>query len=460
MKDLQNLIQTFAEERMREHNRSTRKIYVRYLLNFNLFQKDRAGTETSWEHLQKESLVLAWVRQQGKLVNRKNLGLRLRLLRDFLEFLKGRNLIAENVVEQLYSQYPLKGWIGLAEAAKGKKPVAALEKLRPRLRFNGPWGKQMSAFILFKRRLGAQYELEEGTLANLDRYLDEAGISPGEKIPPALISQWLLNQVGNNEQTLHIKRRVAERFFDYARSLGLLKENPANGSSSIPRRTLRPYVFSKEEIREILQRARAMPDIPFFPHRGATYAMIFATLYCLGLRIGELCRLRLRDIDCDKGLLLIRSSKFYKSRLLPMGPKYFATLKQFVERHRIPWVGEEGPLFSSYHGKPMRCGSIGRVFRHLAHQIGLKPNAGQRRPCLHSFRHAFSVHRLLRWYRQGENVQAKLPFLSAFLGHVDLGSTQVYLDMIPELLKEIHLRFESHCGDHLLNQGGPNRERD
>jgi site-specific recombinase XerD len=459
MKDLQNLIHIFTGERLKEHNPSTQKIYVRFLLNFNLFQNNRAGPERGLEHLQKESLFMAWIRQQGKSVNKKGLGLRLRLVKDFLEFLKGRHLIAENVIEQLYRRYPLKGWIGLAEALESKNP-AALEKLRPRPRFNGPWGKQISAFILFKRRLGAKYEFEEGTLANLDRHLAEAGISPGEKIPPALINQWLLSQVGNNEQTLHTKRRVAERFFDYARSLGLLKENPANGLSSIPRRTLRPYVFSKEEIQEILQRARGMPDIPFFPHRGATYEMIFATLYCLGLRIGELCRLRLRDIDFDRGLLLIRPSKFYKSRFLPLGPKYFATLKEFVERHRIPWVGEGGPLFSSYHGKPMRHGSIGRVFRHLAHQIGLKPKPGQRRPCLHSFRHAFAVHRLLRWYRQGENVQAKLPLLSAFLGHVDLASTQVYLDMIPELLEEVHLRFESHCANHLLNQGGPNHERD
>lgn len=460
MKDLQNLIQTFAEERLREHNRSTRRIYVRYLSHFNRFQNNRAGAETGLEHLQKEDLFLAWIRRQGQSVNKEGLGLRLSLLSNFLEFLKGQNLIADNVVEQLHRRYPLKGWTGLAEAINDKKPVAALKKLHPRPRFNGPWGKQMSAFILFKRRLGAKYEFEEGTLANLDRYLAEAGISPAEKLPPSLIDQWLLSQVRNSEQTLHTKQRVAERFFEYVISLGLLKENPANGSSSIPRRTLRPYVLSKEEIREILQRAGRMPDIPFFPHRGATYRMIFATLYCLGLRIGELCRLRLRDIDFDRGLLLIRPSKFYKSRLLPMGPKYLSTLKQFVQRDRILWVGNEGPLFSSYHGKPVSQGSMSRVFHQLARQIGLKPNPGQRRPCLHSFRHAFSVHRLLRWYRQGENVQAKLPLLSAFLGHVDLGSTQVYLDMIPELLEEVHLRFESHCGNHLFNQGGTNHERD
>jgi len=460
MKNLQSLIHTFAEERMKDHNRSTQKIYVRFLLHFDLFQNNWAGRDKGWEHLQQESLVLAWLRHQGKSVNTKSLGLCLRLLRDFLEFLKGRDLIAGNVIEQLYRRYPLKGWVGLAEAGKRAKPVAALEKLRPRTRFNSLWGKQMSAFILFKRRLGAQYEFEERTLANLDRYLVEAGIPPRGKIPPALVNQWLLSQVGNNEHTLSTKRRIAERFFEHVRNLGLLKENPAKASTSIPRRTLRPYVFSKEEMRKILQRARGMPNIPFFPHRGATYEMIFATLYCLGLRISELCRLCLRDVDFNKGLLVIRPSKFYKNRLLPLGPKYLATLKQFVESYRIPWVGEEGPLFPSYHGKPMRRGSIGRVFRQIVNPIGLKPNPGQRGSCLHSFRHAFAVHRLVRWYRQGEDVQAKLPFLSAFLGHVDIGSTQVYLDMIPELLEQVHLRFESHCGNHLFNQGGPNHERD
>jgi site-specific recombinase XerD len=295
MNDLQSLIHTFAEARLKNHHPSTQKIYVRFLVDFALFLNNRSGGETAWQHLQKESLALAWMHELGKSVNTKSLGLRLRLLRDFLQFLQARELLAENVIDHLYRRYPLKGWRGLAEAAKRAKPLTALERLRPRTRFNGPWGKQMSAFILFKRRLGAQYEFEESTLANLDRFLAEAGVAPEGHIPPVLFDQWLLDQVGNNEQTLNTKRRVAQRFFDYAASLGLLQGNPANGPSSIPRRTLRPYVFSKEEIRQILQRARGMPDIPFFPHRGATYEMIFATLYCLGLRISELCRLCLRD---------------------------------------------------------------------------------------------------------------------------------------------------------------------
>ena len=101
----------------------------------------------------------------------------------------------------------------------------------------------------------------------------------------------------------------------------------------------------------------------------------------------------------------------------------------------------------------MRRGSIGRVFRALVSEAGLKAEPGGRGPSLHSFRHSFAVHRLLRWYREGENVQAKLPLLSAFLGHVDIASTQVYLDMIPELLEQVHLRFEAHCANNLFQPG-------
>ncbi|RKY95429.1 MAG: hypothetical protein DRQ06_03695 [Candidatus Hydrothermota bacterium] len=453
MRKLQNLIEAFADQSMNGHKRSTRKVYVRFLHDFDLFQHNQGGSENDWQHLQEEGVVLAWLRHQGTHVGKKSLGLRLRVLRDFFEYLKNRDLITCNVIDQLHRRYPLKGWRGLAEAGRGANPVAALNRLRPRERFNGPWGKQMLEFILLKRRLGARYEFEERTLADLDRYLADADLSFEQGVPSSFIDRWLLSQTGNNEYTLHTKRRVSERFFEHMRSLNLIQENPVRSSRPLPRRTLRPYIFSKEQIREILQKARSMPDIPFFPHRGATYEMAFATLYCLGLRISELCRLRLSDIDFENGLLSIRPSKFYKSRLVAPGPKYLEKMKHFMEVRPLLYhmTREETPLFQSYYGKSMRRSCLGRVFRNLAREMGLIAKPGQRGPCLHSFRHAFAVHRLLRWYRGGEDVQAKLPLLSAFLGHVNITSTQVYLDMIPELLEEVHLRFQAHCENHFFH---------
>lgn len=455
MRKIKSLIKNFADQNLHGHKLSTRKLYVRLLFDFDQFQQSEAGPADGWQHLQQEQLILAWLRHQGPHVGKKTLGLRLRVLRDFLEYLKSRDLIPCNVIDQLYMRYPLKGWQGLAEAANAATPFAALKKLRPRQRFNSPWGKQMLGFILFKRRLGARYEFEERTLADLDRYLAEAGLTYQQSIPPALIDHWLSSRAGNNEYTLNTKQRVSEKFFEHMRSLGLIQENPVHVSPPLSRRTLRPFVFSKDQIQDILQKARSMPDTPFSPHRGATYEMVFATLYCLGLRISELCRLCESDIDFDKGLLLIRPSKFYKSRLLAPGPRYLEKMKLFLEIRPLLFHSnrEDPPLFQSCHGKPMRRGSIGRVFRTMVSDMGLKANPGHREPSLHSLRHSFAVHRLLRWYREGENVQAKLPLLSAFLGHVDIASTQVYLDMTPEMLEQVHLRFESHCANHLFQSG-------
>jgi len=451
MKNLQSLIQAFIDEKMKYHGSSSRSIYMRVLLDFDLFQRNKDSAERAWQHLQEEGLILAWLQHNGH-VDKENLGYRLRLLGDFFEYLKSRDLIEGNVVSQLHQRYPLKGWRGIAEAGKDANPAAAFEKLRPRSRFTGPWGEHIADFIIFKRRLGARYKFEERTLADLDRYLAGVGLSFGDKISNALIDQWLSSQIANNERTLRTKRRVAERFFEYILSLGLIQKNPVGYIKSSPRCTLRPYIFSKEQIQEIIERARSLPDIPFFPHRGATYEMVFATLYSLGLRVSELCRIRTGDIDFDNSLLVVRPSKFYKSRLVALGPKYKGKLIHFIKmRNALFHIScEEALLFQSRYGKPMRRGSVGRVLRNLIQEIGLRPEPGQRGLCVHSFRHTFAVHRLLRWYREGENVQAKLPLLSAFLGHVNLASTQVYLDMTPELLEQVHLRFESRCADHFI----------
>jgi site-specific recombinase XerD len=458
MKELEPLIYRYVEDTMAEYKASTRRVYLRFLLRFSRFVRDRAGPEKSpWFCLQDQSSLLAWLQQRGIQLQEKGLGCQLRIVSDFLEYLRGREMIEHNVAAQLYREHPRKGWKGLAQAARAEDSMSALEKLRPRQPFTGPWGKDMLEFVLLKRRLGSQYDFEERTLADLDRYLSRAGLSEPGGVTPETIHGWLAHQKKNSEQTLHTKRRVAEQFFEYLRSLGRMEKNPARGCHSIPRRTRPPYVLSKGEIREILQRARQMPDLPFFPHRGATYEMIFATLYCLGLRVSEACRLCLSDIDLDNGLLLIRSSKFYKSRLLPVGPNYLHKLRGFVAIHHAPLdrSPEELPLFPCRHGRQIRRGNLGRVLRNLLAQMHLEAKPGRRGPCLHSFRHSFAVHRLVRWYRHGEDVQNKLPFLSAFLGHVDICSTQVYLQMIPELLEQVHLRFEAQCGNHFQDKGGP-----
>jgi integrase/recombinase XerD len=86
------------------------------------------------------------------------------------------------------------------------------------------------------------------------------------------------------------------------------------------------------------------------------------------------------------------------------------------------------------------------AFRDILGTLGISGNEGQRAPRLHDLRHAFAVRCLLRWYRDGEDVQGRLPALATFLGHVDPEATQVYLSITAELLREANVRFHRHFG--------------
>jgi site-specific recombinase XerD len=108
-------------------------------------------------------------------------------------------------------------------------------------------------------------------------------------------------------------------------------------------------------------------------------------------------------------------------------------------------VKDEDPLFVALWRKPLAQATIGPIFRHLLTTVGIAQK-GQRRPRLHDLRHAFATHRLLRWYREGVNVQSRLMELSTFMGHVEIRSTEVYLTITADLLKEANDRFHRRFG--------------
>jgi integrase len=173
--------------------------------------------------------------------------------------------------------------------------------------------------------------------------------------------------------------------------------------------------------------------------------MIFALMYGLGLRVAEAARLCRQDVDLERKVLVIRENKFFKSRLVPFGPKIEARLREYLQRQ----VEREGaldptmPLFSfgPDRSKPINPGTITQTFHALWPRLGLKVPAGSAAPRLHCLRHSFAVGTLLRWYRSGINPQQRLWDLSTFMGHVHPASTAVYLTITAELLQEANQRF-------------------
>jgi integrase len=191
----------------------------------------------------------------------------------------------------------------------------------------------------------------------------------------------------------------------------------------------------------------SLPDTRSTRLRGLTYRMVFAVLYGLGLRVGEVARLRIGDIDRDRRLLVVRETKFGKSRLVPFGPVMGERLEHYLARRREGGGGstDQDALFSVQANNQLGRSTIGRAFRDLLPLLNLDIPDGHALPRVHDLRHSFAVGTLLRWYREGLDPAQRLLHLSTFLGHVNPESTAIYLTITDALLQEAGARFERYA---------------
>lgn len=208
-----------------------------------------------------------------------------------------------------------------------------------------------------------------------------------------------------------------------------------------------PYIYSDEEIRDLLRAALKLPDNGRL--RPWTYHCLFGLLSVSGLRVGEAQNLELPDVDLQAGVLTIRGAKFGKSRLVPLHASTRKVLADYVARRERAWAKRpvSSYLFVSGWGNRLDGGDIRRTFYALSRQIGLRGPSDSRGPRLHDMRHAFASKALLSWYNAGENAERRLPILSAYLGHVHWSDTFWYLSAMPELMHEAMSRLERRWED-------------
>lgn len=195
----------------------------------------------------------------------------------------------------------------------------------------------------------------------------------------------------------------------------------------------RPYLYTEREIERLLQAAKHLPSVAGL--RRWTYYCLFGLLSVTGLRISEAIALERHDVDLQQALLTIRTSKFGKSRLVPLHPSTVQALAQYVrQRDRI--LGQLTTLnfLVNEHGRSLESSNVRRTFYRLSRQIGLRGRNDSHGPRLHDFRHRFAIETLVRWYRSGEDVERRLPILSTYLGHAHVTNTYWYLSACPELM--------------------------
>ena len=165
------------------------------------------------------------------------------------------------------------------------------------------------------------------------------------------------------------------------------------------------------------------------------------------MREGEAIGLDRGDVDLEAGLLTIRDSKFNKSRQLPLHPSTVAVLRDYTaQRDRLCPRSATSSFFITVGGRRLTGRRVRAVFTRLVDQAGLAPRGGSRRPRVHDLRHGFAVATLLDWYRDGGDVAARMPLLSAYLAHARPSSTYWYLHAVPELLALAAKRLEPSTG--------------
>jgi site-specific recombinase XerD len=313
----------------------------------------------------------------------------------------------------------------------------------PRIELASPFAEPIRQFLAAKRALNRRFDTEERTLRLLDRHLAERGIVQLVDVTSAVIEAFLTSRPRRHPRSYNHLLGVLRRLFDWMIDQGLLDASPIRLR---PRRvTARriPYLFDLPQACRLIEVASALPDNNRAIDRGVTYATIFALLYGLGLRVGEVARLTIADIDLVRNLLVIRGTKFGKSRFVPFGPQMAARLTTYFDlrRRQLGTLPPEAPAFSFTSGRSIHPGTISQTFHALVPRLGLTLSAGVAPPRVHDLRHSFAVGTLLRWYRQGSDPAARLLHLSTFLGHVDPASTAVYLTITVELLEAAGDRF-------------------
>lgn len=285
-------------------------------------------------------------------------------------------------------------------------------------KFEGP----AIALRAFCRRYGTRY-LEEITSAEVKYFLDVPRTGPA---------------------TWRRKYGVLRDFFVYWKCREKLNTVPMPPAAPKCTQNFVPYIYTRQELRSLLNVVAQCQRHAACRMSAITVRTLLLLLYGTGMRVGEALRLHLRDVNLDHGVITVRGTKFYKSRLVPLGTDLVQLLREYLgapgrsnQHHR--------PLFQSRQHEPLPHSLVDLTFQRLRGLAGIRrSDSSSRQPRLHDLRHTFAVHRLTEWYKGGADVQTLLPALSTYLGHVDLRSTQWYLTMTPELLDEANRRFHNY----------------
>jgi len=297
-------------------------------------------------------------------------------------------------------------------------------------------------YLAMRRALGFRLTTQGQHLMGFVAFCEDRG---ADHVTADLAIEWATRTARGSSDEVYQARRldIVRIFVRHLQALDPATEVPPDDVLSRRYRRIPPYLYSPQEVAALMSAADHLAPAM----RAMTWRTLIGLLAVTGMRQGEACRLNREDADLEAGTLVIADSKFGKSRQVFLHPATAAALRAY-ERARdrtLPEPQADTFLVNS-RGAPLDGHNIQHTFTVLIAAAGIQAPPGRRAPRLHDLRHTFTVATMLDWYRDGENVQARLPLLSTWLGHVDPKSTYWYLQAVPELLALAAGRLEQADG--------------
>ena len=308
-----------------------------------------------------------------------------------------------------------------------------------------PFVKLADQYINHQRGLGFKLKVESRQVLDFAAYADQSGFKG--PITTELALAWA--QLPKDASPLYRARRleVVRCFARYAAIFEPDTEIPPKGLLGKAHGRARPHIYSENEISALMQAARELsPQDGLRPH---TYVTLFGLLSSTGLRISEALNLRRCDTDLRKGVLIIRESKYHKTRLVVLHPSVTAALQEYDAFRSAYHLQPAADTFLlSEKGKALAYSTVRGTFRSICARLGWTASGCRARPRIYDLRHTFACRRLIQWYRSGVDTASALVWLSTYLGHAKISDTYWYLTGVPDLLEIAATRFEEYVTTH------------
>ena len=301
----------------------------------------------------------------------------------------------------------------------------------------------IKAYLAARRAQGVQ--IRSGARA-LRQFARETGDRPLPEVTAPAVAAFLRGH-GALSAAWTTRFALLAGLYRFAMTRGYVTASPLPEFKPKLPPPLTPYVYSLGELQRLLDATTAVSS-PSSGLQARTYRTLLLVLYGAGLRISEAIGLTLADVDLTERVLTVRNTKFYKTRLVPIGPQLAAALVAYYEqRSKLPTPkAKDSAFLCTRAGGRLTYPQVVTLFQRIRSAAGIaRPPGESRLPRLHDLRHTAAAHRVLAWYRAGLNVQQLLPRLATYLGHASIASTQRYLQMTPELLQQASRRFAAYA---------------